>query len=234
MLFRSYSQGTVIHVHALEAGGEIHVFGSSVLADELTVGGDTGWVAGTVTYTAGNVPHTSYRVYGLWETGALLINGGSGADWLYPYPLGPDGQTGVRGVIVFLGGDGNDRITMETPDTAVVTARLNSSNDPILNTTMAHLGLTYAGDVPATGGTYLLSAGAPATETRPNADTTALAANNIPVTALDGRAVGDGKPGPVYAALYAAYQRAKARAASEALAQRNQTTAAGSLQGVDK
>lgn len=56
----------------------------------------------------------------------------------------------------------------------------------------------------------------------------------LPVTALDGRAVGDGKPGPVYAALYAAYQRAKARAASEALAQRNQTTAAGSLQGVDK
>lgn len=48
------------------------------------------------------------------------------------------------------------------------------------------LGLTYAGDVPATGGTYQLSAGAPATETRPNADTTALAANNIPVTALDG------------------------------------------------
>ncbi|WP_141799714.1 hypothetical protein [Nocardioides sp. SLBN-35] len=56
------------------------------------------------------------------------------------------------------------------------------------------LGLTYAGDVPATGGTYLLSAGAPATETRPNADTTALASDNIPVTALDGDW---GKPMPV-------------------------------------
>jgi len=60
----------------------------------------------------------------------------------------------------------------------------------------------------------------------------------LPVTSLDGEAVGDGKPGPVYAALYAAYQRAKARAASEALAQcnqtRNQTIAAGSLQGVEK
>jgi D-alanine transaminase len=56
----------------------------------------------------------------------------------------------------------------------------------------------------------------------------------LAVTSLDGVAVGDGKPGPVYAALYAAYQRAKARAATEALAQRNQTTAAGSLQGVDK
>ncbi|MFC5429446.1 hypothetical protein ACFPTO_11640 [Paraburkholderia denitrificans] len=55
---------------------------------------------------------------------------------------------------------------------------------------------------------------------------------------LDGRAVGDGKPGPVYAALYvanyAAYRRAKARAATEALAQRNQTIAAASLQGVEQ
>ena len=49
---------------------------------------------------------------------------------------------------------------------------------------------------------------------------------------LDGQTVGDGKPGAVYAALYAAYQRAKARAANEALAQRNQTIAAASLQGV--
>ncbi|MCX6400512.1 MAG: hypothetical protein NTX33_11350 [Propionibacteriales bacterium] len=31
-----------------------------------------------------------------------------------------------------------------------------------------------------------LGAGAPATETRKNADTTALAANNIPITRLDG------------------------------------------------
>ena len=36
----------------------------------------------------------------------------------------------------------------------------------------------------------------------------------LPVTELDGRPVGDGKPGPVYAALYAAYQRAKAREAA--------------------
>ncbi|MBM7519441.1 5'/3'-nucleotidase SurE [Nocardioides nitrophenolicus] len=48
------------------------------------------------------------------------------------------------------------------------------------------LGLTFAGEVPASGGTYLLSAGAPAVETRRNADTTALADNDIPVTALDG------------------------------------------------
>ncbi len=38
----------------------------------------------------------------------------------------------------------------------------------------------------------------------------------LPVTDLDGRPVGDGKPGPVYAALYAAYQRAKAREAERA------------------
>ncbi|HLX02063.1 MAG TPA: D-amino acid aminotransferase [Trinickia sp.] len=35
----------------------------------------------------------------------------------------------------------------------------------------------------------------------------------LPVTDLDGAPVGDGKPGSVYAALYAAYQRAKAREA---------------------
>ncbi|WP_296649745.1 hypothetical protein [Paraburkholderia sp.] len=55
---------------------------------------------------------------------------------------------------------------------------------------------------------------------------------------LDGRAVGGGKPVPVCAALcvanYVAYQRAKARAAIEALAPRNQTIAAASLQGVEK
>jgi D-alanine transaminase len=35
----------------------------------------------------------------------------------------------------------------------------------------------------------------------------------LPVTDLDGYPVGNGKPGPVYAALYAAYQRAKAHEA---------------------
>jgi len=40
----------------------------------------------------------------------------------------------------------------------------------------------------------------------------------LPVTELDGRPVGSGEPGPVYAALFAAYQRAKARAASECAA----------------
>ncbi|HEY1608382.1 MAG TPA: D-amino acid aminotransferase [Paraburkholderia sp.] len=40
----------------------------------------------------------------------------------------------------------------------------------------------------------------------------------LAVTELDGRPVGSGKPGPVYAALYAAYQRAKARAANEVAA----------------
>jgi D-alanine transaminase len=33
----------------------------------------------------------------------------------------------------------------------------------------------------------------------------------MPITTLDGKSVGDGAPGPVYAALYEAYQRAKAR-----------------------
>lgn len=37
----------------------------------------------------------------------------------------------------------------------------------------------------------------------------------LPVTQLDGRNVGDGKPGAVYAALYAAYQRAKVREAQD-------------------
>ncbi|MGO4258387.1 5'/3'-nucleotidase SurE [Marmoricola sp. RAF53] len=48
------------------------------------------------------------------------------------------------------------------------------------------IGLTFNGDVPRTGGTYQLSAGTPAAETRKNADTTALAANRISVTRLDG------------------------------------------------
>lgn len=52
--------------------------------------------------------------------------------------------------------------------------------------TSSDLGLTYAGDVPATGGTYQLSAGQPETETRSRADTTALAADKISVTRLDG------------------------------------------------
>ncbi len=48
------------------------------------------------------------------------------------------------------------------------------------------IGLTFNGDVPKTGGTYQLSAGTPPAETKKNADTTALAANKIPITALDG------------------------------------------------
>ncbi|WP_042338392.1 D-amino acid aminotransferase [Paraburkholderia ferrariae] len=51
----------------------------------------------------------------------------------------------------------------------------------------------------------------------------------LPVTSLDGAAVGSGKPGPVYAALYAAYQRVKARSAAEAA-----QAQAESLQGVEK
>jgi D-alanine transaminase len=38
----------------------------------------------------------------------------------------------------------------------------------------------------------------------------------LPVTQLDGRPVGDGKPGAVFAALYAAYQQAKVKEAQEA------------------
>jgi len=37
----------------------------------------------------------------------------------------------------------------------------------------------------------------------------------MPITTLDGKSVGDGRPGPVYAALYDAYQRAKAREFAE-------------------
>lgn len=48
------------------------------------------------------------------------------------------------------------------------------------------LGLSFIDDVPATGGTYRLTVGAPVPETRRNADTTALARNDIPITALDG------------------------------------------------
>ncbi|MBO9520077.1 MAG: 5'/3'-nucleotidase SurE [Nocardioidaceae bacterium] len=48
------------------------------------------------------------------------------------------------------------------------------------------IGLAFSGDVPRTGGTYLLSPGVPAAETRKNADTTALARNDIPITRLDG------------------------------------------------
>lgn len=54
---------------------------------------------------------------------------------------------------------------------------LGASND---------IGLTYTGDVPSTGGTYQVTAGAPAAETRAGADTTALAGNHISITALDG------------------------------------------------
>lgn len=48
------------------------------------------------------------------------------------------------------------------------------------------IGLTFSGDVAKTGGTYHLNAGTPAAETVKNADTTALARNDIPVTTLDG------------------------------------------------
>ena len=37
----------------------------------------------------------------------------------------------------------------------------------------------------------------------------------MPITVLDGEPVGDGRPGAVYAALYDAYQRAKARELAE-------------------
>ena len=52
--------------------------------------------------------------------------------------------------------------------------------------TSSDLGLTFNGDVPATGGTYQLVVGAPAPEKRQRADTTALAADKISVSRLDG------------------------------------------------
>ena len=36
----------------------------------------------------------------------------------------------------------------------------------------------------------------------------------LPITTLDGQAVGNGQPGPIYQALYAGYQRAKAQSAA--------------------
>lgn len=48
------------------------------------------------------------------------------------------------------------------------------------------LGLNFAGDVPRTGGTYLLGVGPGTPETVKNADTTALARNDIPISTLDG------------------------------------------------
>ncbi|WP_043284138.1 D-amino acid aminotransferase [Paraburkholderia oxyphila] len=47
----------------------------------------------------------------------------------------------------------------------------------------------------------------------------------LPVVELDGQGVGSGKPGPVYAALYEAYQRAKAREARAVFAVRDQVAA---------
>ena len=66
------------------------------------------------------------------------------------------------------------------------------------------LGLTFLDDVPRTGGTYRLVAGTPAQETRRNADTTALAANRIPITVLDGdwgRTTGRGRLTALVASL---------------------------------
>ncbi|WP_322043841.1 D-amino acid aminotransferase [Paraburkholderia sp. J67] len=53
----------------------------------------------------------------------------------------------------------------------------------------------------------------------------------LPVVTLDGAAVGNGKPGPVYAALYEAYQRAKAH---EARAVHGKQAAQATLQEVEK
>jgi len=66
------------------------------------------------------------------------------------------------------------------------------------------LGLTFLDDVPRTGGTYRLVPGAPAQETRRNADTTALAQNKIAISVLDGewgRTTGRGKVAGVIAQL---------------------------------
>lgn len=60
--------------------------------------------------------------------------------------------------------------------------------DPVVTVagTSSEPGLRFTGDVPATGGTYQLVPGAPTPETRRRADTTALAADDISVSALDG------------------------------------------------
>jgi len=52
--------------------------------------------------------------------------------------------------------------------------------------TSSNPGLRFTGDVPATGGTYQLVPTSPTPETRRRADTTALAADRISVSVLDG------------------------------------------------
>ncbi|WP_042288264.1 D-amino acid aminotransferase [Paraburkholderia mimosarum] len=56
----------------------------------------------------------------------------------------------------------------------------------------------------------------------------------LAVVSLDGKPVGDGKPGPVYAALYAAYQREKQREAQSQLQAQALHTTAAELQEVEK
>lgn len=64
----------------------------------------------------------------------------------------------------------------ETVGRPVMTAAGTSSNP----------GLRFTGDVPATGGTYQLVPTSPTPETGRRADTTALAADNISASVLDG------------------------------------------------
>lgn len=90
----------------------------------------------------------------------------------------------LRGLVAANDLDGDLLLNVNHPfveDGAVLGAPvktvLGASND---------IGLTYTGDVPSTGGTYQVTAGTPAVETRKGADTTALAGNHISITALDG------------------------------------------------
>lgn len=63
------------------------------------------------------------------------------------------------------------------------------------------LGMTFQGEVGVSGGTYSLNVGVPAVETTRNADTSALADNNIAVTVLDGNWGGGTLPASILKAL---------------------------------
>lgn len=75
--------------------------------------------------------------------------------------------------------------------------------EPVLTNvgSSSDLGLNFAGDVGANGGTYSLLAGAPAPEPTRNADTTALAANDIAVSVIDGDWGGGTLPSSILNAL---------------------------------
>ena len=78
----AYSQGATIRIQALEAGGQIRLFGGA-RPDKLIIGATTGtiYVKGSIVYTAGSATEAmdtedQYQVNELSTSGSLLVNGG--------------------------------------------------------------------------------------------------------------------------------------------------------------